>query len=79
MIKHKKNLTEKTTEKKKNRRKKDRWFHLKARGRSISTAVDTTEIVRNRFIKNAKVKTSQLAWKALSMKNVKIQMSHKLQ
>jgi len=29
---------------------------LKARGRSISTAVDTAEIVRNRFIKNAKVK-----------------------
>ena len=28
---------------------------LKARGRSISTAVDTAEIVRNRFIKNAKV------------------------
>ena len=30
---------------------------LKARGRSISTAVDTAEIVRNRFIKKAKVKT----------------------
>ena len=29
---------------------------LKARGRSISTAVDTAEIVRNRFITNAKVK-----------------------
>jgi DNA-binding protein len=29
---------------------------LKARGRSISTAVDTTEIVRNRFITNAKIK-----------------------
>ena len=29
---------------------------LKARGRSISTAVDTAEIVRNRFVKNAKVK-----------------------
>ena len=29
---------------------------LKARGRSISTAVDTAEIVRNRFMKNAKVK-----------------------
>ena len=28
---------------------------LKARGRSISTAVDTAEIVRNRFMKNAKV------------------------
>jgi len=29
---------------------------LKARGRAISTAVDTAEIVRNRFITNAKVK-----------------------
>jgi len=29
---------------------------LKARGRSISTAVDTAEIVRNRFIKDAKIK-----------------------
>jgi DNA-binding protein len=29
---------------------------LKARGRSISTAVDAAEIVRNRFITNAKVK-----------------------
>ena len=29
---------------------------LKARGKSISTAVDTAEIVRNRFMKNAKVK-----------------------
>ena len=28
---------------------------LKARGRSISTAVDTAEIVRNRFVKNAKI------------------------
>ena len=29
---------------------------IKARGKSISTAVDTAEIVRNRFIQNAKVK-----------------------
>ena len=29
---------------------------LIARGRSISTAVDTAEIVRNRFITNAKIK-----------------------
>ena len=28
---------------------------IKARGKSISTAVDTAEIVRNRFIKNAKI------------------------
>jgi DNA-binding protein len=30
--------------------------HIKARGRSISTAVDTAEIVRKRFATNAKVK-----------------------
>jgi DNA-binding protein len=29
---------------------------LKARGRSISTAVDTAEIVRNKFVKNAHIK-----------------------
>jgi DNA-binding protein len=29
---------------------------IKARGRAISTAVDAAEIVRNRFIKEAKVK-----------------------
>jgi DNA-binding protein len=29
---------------------------IKARGRSISTAVDTAEIVRNRFVTNANVK-----------------------
>jgi DNA-binding protein len=30
---------------------------IKARGRAISTAVDAAEIVRNRFIKEAKVKS----------------------
>ena len=29
---------------------------IKARGRSISTAVDTAEIVRNRFVTDAKIK-----------------------
>jgi len=29
---------------------------IKARGKAISTAVDTAEIVRNRFITNAKIK-----------------------
>ena len=29
---------------------------IKARGRAISTAVDTAEIVRNRFVTNAKLK-----------------------
>ena len=30
--------------------------HIKARGRSISTAVDTAEIVRKRFAADAKIK-----------------------
>jgi DNA-binding protein len=30
--------------------------HIKARGRSISTAVDTAEIVRKRFATNVKIK-----------------------
>lgn len=29
---------------------------IKARGKAISTAVDTAEIVRNRFVKGAKIK-----------------------
>jgi DNA-binding protein len=29
---------------------------IKARGRAISRAVDTAEIVRNRFVKNAEIK-----------------------
>jgi len=33
---------------------------IKARGRSISTAVDTAEIVRNRFVQNAKVKNIKI-------------------
>ncbi len=34
---------------------------IKARGRSISTAVDTAEIVRNRFIKDAKIKDIKIS------------------
>ena len=34
---------------------------IKARGRSISTAVDTAEIVRNRFVKDAKVKDIKIS------------------
>ena len=34
---------------------------LKARGRSISTAVDTAEIVKNRFIKDVKVKNIKIS------------------
>jgi DNA-binding protein len=34
---------------------------IKARGRSISTAVDAAEITRNRFIKDAKIKDIKIS------------------
>jgi len=34
---------------------------IKARGRSISTAVDTAEIVRNRFVSDAKIKEIKIS------------------
>jgi len=34
--------------------------HIKARGRSISRAVDVVEIVRNRFVSDAKVKDIEI-------------------
>jgi archaea-specific DNA-binding protein len=39
---------------------------IKARGRAISTAVDTAEIVRNRFIKDAKVKGIKIATESVT-------------
>jgi archaea-specific DNA-binding protein len=39
---------------------------IKARGRAISTAVDTAEIVRNRFIKDAKVKAIKIATESVT-------------
>ncbi len=39
---------------------------LKARGRSISTAVDTAEIVKNRFLKDVKVKNIKIATESLT-------------
>ena len=39
---------------------------IKARGRSISTAVDTAEIVRNRFIKDAKIKEIKIGTERLT-------------
>lgn len=39
---------------------------LKARGRSISTAVDTAEIVRNRFVKDAKIKEIKIGTEAVT-------------
>jgi DNA-binding protein len=39
---------------------------LKARGRSISTAVDTAEIVRNRFVTNAKIKDIKIGTESIT-------------
>ncbi len=39
---------------------------VKARGRSISRAVDVAEIVRNRFIQDAKVKDIQISTEELT-------------
>ena len=51
---------------------------LKIRGRSISTAVDTAEIVRNRFVKNAKVKDITISTKSSTYEDGKKQMLHQL-
>ena len=39
---------------------------IKARGRSISTAVDTAEIVRNRFVLNAKIKEIKIGTESVT-------------
>ena len=39
---------------------------LKARGRAISRAVDTAEIVRNRFIKDAKIKEIKIGTESVT-------------
>ncbi len=38
---------------------------LKARGRAISTAVDTAEIVRNRFMKNVEVQEIKIGTESI--------------
>jgi DNA-binding protein len=39
---------------------------IKARGRSISTAVDTAEIVRNRFVTNATIKEIKIGTESVT-------------
>lgn len=39
---------------------------IKARGRAISTAVDTAEIVRNRFVTEAKVKEIKIGTESIT-------------
>ncbi|HEC81606.1 MAG TPA: DNA-binding protein Alba [Thermoplasmatales archaeon] len=40
--------------------------NIKARGRAISRAVDTAEIVRNRFVSNAKVKDIKIGTESIT-------------
>jgi DNA-binding protein len=40
--------------------------YIKARGRAISRAVDTAEIVRNRFVKDAEVKDIQIGTESIT-------------
>jgi DNA-binding protein len=51
---------------------------LKIRGRSISTAVDTAEIMRNRFVKNTKVKDITISTNSSANEDGKKQMFHQL-
>ncbi len=39
---------------------------IKARGRAISRAVDTAEIVRNRFVQDAKVKDIKIGTESIT-------------
>ncbi len=39
---------------------------IKARGKAISTAVDTAEIVRNRFVKDAKIKDIKIGTESIT-------------
>ena len=39
---------------------------IKARGKSISTAVDTAEIVRNRFVRDAKLKDIKIGTESIT-------------
>ena len=39
---------------------------IKARGKSISTAVDTAEIVRNRFVTDAKIKDIKIGTESIT-------------
>jgi DNA-binding protein len=42
---------------------------LKARGKAITRAVDTAEILRNRFLRDVKVKTIDIGSEALTIDN----------
>ena len=44
---------------------------IKARGRAISTAVDAAEIVRNRFMKDAKLKDIKIGTESITSRGNK--------
>ncbi|MFH0836556.1 MAG: DNA-binding protein Alba [Candidatus Aenigmatarchaeota archaeon] len=44
-------------------------IHIKARGRAISKAVDVAEVVRNKFIKDAKIKEIAIATEQIETDN----------
>ncbi len=49
--------------------------HLKARGNAISTAVNVAEIVRNKFMQDAKVKGISIGTEEVQGENEKINVS----
>ncbi len=44
-------------------------IHLKARGKAISKAVDVAEIVKNKFVQDAKVKSINIGTEELETEN----------
>lgn len=54
---------------------KQNEVRLKARGRSISTAVDVAEIIRKRFVADAKIANIEIGTDEIVAENEKINVS----
>ncbi len=50
-------------------------IHLRARGRAISKAVDVAEIVRNKFVQDAKVEDIKIGTEEIQSDNEKLNIS----
>ena len=50
-------------------------IHIKARGRSISKAVDVAEIVRGKFVQDAKVRDIKIGTEAMENEGRKLNVS----
>ncbi|MBI3190710.1 DNA-binding protein Alba [archaeon] len=50
-------------------------IHIKARGRAISKAVDVAEIVRKKFVQDAKIDSINIDTEEISAENEKINVS----